>query len=734
MILRRDGSARMRNRVIRRHSRGIRGAVALLAVLAASAWGVVATPAAMAATGTTVSLTFDNNTLSQYTLGFQQALQPAGVTATFYVSSGSVSNSSSTKYMSWSQLSSLAAAGNDIGGKTVDNTSLTSMSTSQQISEICNDRQNLLSHGLKPDTFAYPGGAFNTTIESEAQNCGYGNARTAGSLSPTGPTYAETLPPKTWLAVRAYAPTGQVSLASLESLVSGAAAKGGWVPIVLSKVCSQTADPNNYSTCTASSGWIDLADLNTFLSWVQNAGQPGGAPAGTTFGTMGGTVASVDTTAPATTISCNGSPCQSTAYTSTVSATLAATDTGTGVASTHYTTDGSTPTLSSPTYTGPFPVATTTTVQYASWDNAGNAESPHTQVITLQQAADTTPPTTTISCNGSQCSTNGYTAPVTVTLTATDNPGGWGVDKTYYTTDGSTPTTSSAVYTGPFTVKKNTTVKFFSTDLAGNAEQVNTQAIPFTVVVTLSFDDSDVNQYTLGFVHALQPHNMHGTFFVNTGHVSVDPAAMTWAHVTALSNAGDEIGGHTVDHVNLKGCTDQQTCINEVCQDRQNLISHGLNPVDFAYPFGAYDANAESIVQGCGYSAARAAGGVDVSGPGAGPVYSESFPPKDKFAIRTNYDAPTGNPSNVPPLQLSNLEAAVNGAAANGGGWIVYGFHQICDQNLDPSNYSSCISDWGPMELSTLNALLDWLQNAGQPGGAPAGTVVKTMTQALNGS
>jgi len=734
MILSRNGSAWTRDRVMRRPSRVIRGAVALLAVLAAGAWGAVTTSAATAATGTTVSLNFDNNTTSQYTLGWQQALQPAGVTATFYVSSGSVATTPSTSHLTWSQLSSLAAAGNDIGGKTVDNTSLTSMTAAQQVAEICNDRQSLLSHGLNPDTFAYPGGAYNTTIESEAQGCGYGNARTAGSLSPTGPTYAETLPPKTWLALRAYAPTGQVSLASLEALVTGAAAKGGWVPIVLSKVCSQTADPSNYATCTASSGWIDLGDLNTFLSWVKNAGQAGGAPAGVTFGTMGATAASVDTTAPVTTISCSGSPCQASAYTSTVSVALAATDTGTGVASTHYTTDGSTPTLSSPTYTGPFPAAQTTTVQYASWDNAGNAETAHSQTITLQQAPDTTPPTTTIACNGAPCSSTGYTAPVTVTLSATDNPGGWGVAHTYYTTDGSTPTTSSTVYTGPFTLKKNTTVEFFSTDLAGNAEQVNTQAIAFTVVVTLSFDDSDVNQYTLGFVHALQPHHMLGTFFVISGHVSVDPDAMTWAQVTALSNAGDEIGGHTVDHVNLKGCTNQQTCINEVCQDRQTLISHGLNPVDFAYPFGAYDTNAESIVQGCGYSAARAAGGIDVSGPGAGPVYSESFPPKDKFAVRTNYDAPTGNPPNVPPLQLSNMEAAVNGAAANGGGLIVFGFHQICDQTLDPSNYSSCISDWGPMELSTLNALLDWLQNAGQPGGAPAGTVVKTMAQALNGS
>jgi peptidoglycan/xylan/chitin deacetylase (PgdA/CDA1 family) len=730
MGLRRNDSVRKLVRVRRRHARS---AAALFAALAVVAGFAATSPAAQAAGGTIVSLNFDNNTTSQYTLGWQQALQPAGVTATFYVSSGSVATTPSPSHVTWSQLSSLAAAGNDIGGKTVDNTSLTSMTAAQQVAEICNDRQSLLSHGLNPDTFAYPGGAYNTTIESEAQGCGYGNARTAGSLSPTGPTYAETLPPKTWLALRAYAPTGQVSLASLEALVTGAAAKGGWVPIVIGKVCSQTADPTNYSTCTASSGWIDLGDLQTFLSWVKNAGQAGGAPAGVTFGTMGATAASVDTTAPVTTISCNGSPCQTSAYTSTVSVALAATDTGTGVASTHYTTDGSTPTLSSPAYTGPFPAAQTTTVNYASWDNAGNAETAHSQTITLAQAPDTTPPTTTISCNGAPCSSTGYTAPVTVTLSATDNPGGWGVAHTYYTTDGSTPTTSSTVYTGPFTVKKNTTVKFFSTDLAGNAEQVNTQAIPFTVVVTLSFDDGIDNQYTLGFLHALQPHNLTGTFFINTGITGTD-GSMTWDQITALSNAGNEIGGHTLNENNIKGCTDQQTCINDVCQDRQNLVSHGFNPVDFAYPFGSYDANAESIVQGCGYTGARAAGGIDVSSPGGGPVYSESIPSKNVLAVRTDYNAPTGNPANVPPLQLPDMQAAVNGAAANGGGWIIFTFHQVCDQTLDPSNYSSCVADWGPVELSTLNALISWLQNAGQAGDAPVGTVIKTMTQVLNGS
>src|SRR5207244_8895929 len=156
----------------------------------------------------------------------------------------------------------LQSAGQEIGGKTVDGTNLTTLSSSQQVAEICNDRQALISHGLNPVGFAYPAGAFNATIESEVQGCGYNNARTAGSLSPSGPTYAETLPPKDWLALRAYAPTGQISLANLESLVSGAASHtGGWVPIVIGKVCSQSADPSNYTTCTSSSGRIDLGDL-----------------------------------------------------------------------------------------------------------------------------------------------------------------------------------------------------------------------------------------------------------------------------------------------------------------------------------------------------------------------------------------------------------------------------------------------------------------------------------------
>jgi peptidoglycan/xylan/chitin deacetylase (PgdA/CDA1 family) len=85
---------------------------------------VVVPTAASAAVQTGVSLTFDNGAISQYTLGYQQALQPRGVPATFYINSGTAGRSTT---MSWSQFSTLAAAGDEIGGKTVDGTNLTTL-------------------------------------------------------------------------------------------------------------------------------------------------------------------------------------------------------------------------------------------------------------------------------------------------------------------------------------------------------------------------------------------------------------------------------------------------------------------------------------------------------------------------------------------------------------------------------------------------------------------------------
>src|SRR5919201_3143039 len=88
--------------------------LSLVCVLAWVLGSLVAGPA-RAAGATVVSLEFDNDTISEYTLAWQQALQPHGAKATFFVKSGTVG--SSGNFMSRSQIGTLAGAGNDIGGK-----------------------------------------------------------------------------------------------------------------------------------------------------------------------------------------------------------------------------------------------------------------------------------------------------------------------------------------------------------------------------------------------------------------------------------------------------------------------------------------------------------------------------------------------------------------------------------------------------------------------------------------
>ena len=88
---------------------------------------------------------------------------------------------------------------------------------------------------------------------------------------------------------------------------------------------------------------------------------------------------------------------------------------------------------------------------------------------------------------------------------------------TYYTLDGSTPTTGSTKYTDAFILNQTTTIKYFSVDVAGNVETVKTTvfditgaALPvttispsatvqnnFPITVTLSATDATTTYYTI---------------------------------------------------------------------------------------------------------------------------------------------------------------------------------------------------------------------------------------------
>src|SRR3954471_12510406 len=86
-----------------------------------------------------------------------------------------------------------------------------------------------------------------------------------------------------------------------------------------------------------------------------------------------------DTTAPTTQAQPPGGT-----FRETIVVSLTCTDQGgSGCSATHYTTDGSTPTQSSPRFSEPIAIAATTTLKFFSVDGAGNAEAVKTETYTF---------------------------------------------------------------------------------------------------------------------------------------------------------------------------------------------------------------------------------------------------------------------------------------------------------------------------------------------------------------
>jgi peptidoglycan/xylan/chitin deacetylase (PgdA/CDA1 family) len=118
-----------------------------------------------------------------------------------------------------------------------------------------------------------------------------------------------------------------------------------------------------------------------------------------------------------------------------------------------------------------------------------------------------------------------------------------------------------------------------------------TQGTPLpTKPVMLTFDDTDLGQYSVGFPE-MNKYNFKGVYFIMT--VSLNrPNYMSREQVKALSDAGNVIGSHTWDHHNVKQYKgkDWEIQIDKPTKQLENIT--GKHVRYFAYPFGLWNEQA----------------------------------------------------------------------------------------------------------------------------------------------
>jgi peptidoglycan/xylan/chitin deacetylase (PgdA/CDA1 family) len=255
-------------------------------------------------------------------------------------------------------------------------------------------------------------------------------------------------------------------------------------------------------------------------------------------------------------------------------------------------------------------------------------------------------------------------------------------------------------------------------------------AVPGTVVVSLSFDDGFASQTR--FFELLQQHDIssvRGTFYLNSSHLNLEQNERevrdtpryapleTWL---AAARDGHEIGSHSVSHLDLT-CDEEAFALDrcvaglpaigeaerhrQVCGDKQMLRALGFDVQGFAYPFGRHtmnDADAlHRLVAQCGFRYGRAVGelrrGLEqaVNGP-----IAETVPPRNAYAIRS-YGSITRD------VTFEGMKSWILGTSELGGGWVPLVFHHISDDCEDPQSPGQqldvCVLD------AELEKLLGWL-------------------------
>jgi peptidoglycan/xylan/chitin deacetylase (PgdA/CDA1 family) len=229
-----------------------------------------------------------------------------------------------------------------------------------------------------------------------------------------------------------------------------------------------------------------------------------------------------------------------------------------------------------------------------------------------------------------------------------------------------------------------------------------------STTISLTFTSEIDDQYSARAI--LAAHNMHGTFYINSGRVG-NAGRLNWTQVSALASDGNEIGAQGFNNTILTGLAPAELQ-HQVCDDRTALANRGYAPVSFAYPSGQHDGAAEAMVQQCGYASGR----TDTGLGGVGQPKAEAIPPANPYTTRTRRSVDAAD-------TVAKIQGYISDAEAAGNGWLQLAFTNVCDPGVTPNCPSSRIT---PSDLTTL---LNWLQARNS-----AGTHVKTVREVMTGT
>jgi peptidoglycan/xylan/chitin deacetylase (PgdA/CDA1 family) len=226
-----------------------------------------------------------------------------------------------------------------------------------------------------------------------------------------------------------------------------------------------------------------------------------------------------------------------------------------------------------------------------------------------------------------------------------------------------------------------------------------------TTIVSLTFDDTLADQYQVG--ELLAARGLVATFYVNSPRL-LSSSYMTLDQVRTLHQQGNEIGGHTLGHVNLTTLSEADIT-RQVCDDRNALLAAGFPVTSFAYPYSADNETVRAVVKNCGYNSARDGGGLLSPSCSSCPA-ANAIPPLDPYRLRTNSSVQS-------TTTLADLQRWVTQAEENGGGFVPITFHHVCD---------GCSSNG--ISPALFAEFLDWLAPR-----AAQGTEVATVHQVIGG-